>query len=116
MRDLSLRSFASFLIAFVTPLIYKLDSLRDLTIFMIFISSFEIISAVVRSAKSEGRTDPNIFIQITPSVVDPAASNPNGNRTLLVNGLWTLFIKGKPGFSNGPRSLPINPSLLTVSP
>ena len=116
MRDLPLRSFASFLIAFVIPLIYKLDFLRDLTIFMIFISSFEIISAVVRSAKSEGRTDPNIFIQITPSVVDPAASNPNGNRTLLVNGLRTFFIKGKPGFSNGPRSLPINRSLLTVSP
>ena len=49
---------------------------------MIFISSFEIISADVRSAKSKERTDLNIFIQITPSVVDPAASNPNGNRTL----------------------------------
>ena len=58
----------------------------------------------------------NIFIQITPSVVDHAAFNPNGNRTLLVNGLGTLFIKVKPVFSNGPRSLPINPSLLTVSP
>ena len=83
---------------------------------MIFISSFEIIGAVVCSAKSIGRTDINIFIQTTPSVVDPAASNPNGNRTLLVNGLRTLLIKGKPVFSNGPRSLPINPSLLTVSP
>ena len=116
MRDLPLRTFDSFLIAFVTSWIYKPDSLRDLTIFIIFISSFEIISAVVRSAKSKGQTDPKIFIQIAPSVVYPAAYKPNENRILLVNGLRTLFIKSKPVFSNGPRSLLINPSLLTVSP
>ena len=109
MRDLPLRSFASFLIAFVTPWIYKPDSLRDLTIFIILIFSFEIISAVVRSAKSKRRTDPKIFIQIAPPVVDPAASKPIENRILLVNGLRTLFIKSKPVFSNGPRSLLINP-------
>ena len=61
-----------------------------------------------------GRTDPKMFIQIAPSVVDPAASKPNRNRILLVNGLRTLLIKSKPVFSNGPRSLLINPSLLTV--
>ena len=115
MRDLPLRSFASFLIVFVTPWIYKPDSLRDSTIFIIFISSLEIISAVAGSTKSKGRTDPKIFIQIAPSVSDPAASKPNENIILLVNGLRTLFIKSKPVFSNGPRSLLINPSLLTVS-
>ena len=74
MKDLPLRSFASFLNAFATPWIDKPDFLTDLTIFTIFISSFEIISAVVRSAKSKERTDPKIFIEIAPSLADHAAS------------------------------------------
>ena len=31
--------------------------------------------------------------------------NPDGNKTLLANSLSTFFIKGKPVFSNGPKSL-----------
>ena len=46
--------FASFLIVSLTPFIYKPDSSRDLTIFMIsFIYLFEIINVVI--------SDPNIF-------------------------------------------------------
>ena len=37
------------------------------------------------------------------------AVNSNGIKTLLANGLSTFFIKDKPGFSNGPKSLPKNP-------
>ena len=40
---------------------------------------------------------------------DAAAFNPNGIKTLLANGLITLFINGNPIFSNGPRSLLRNP-------
>ena len=34
--------------------------------------------------------------------------NPNGIKTLLVNGLSTFPIKGKSVFSNGPKILPRN--------
>ena len=34
----------------------------------------------------------------------------NGIKTLLVSGLSTFFLKGDPVFSNGPNSLPKNPS------
>ena len=40
---------------------------------------------------------------------DDAAVSPNGIKTLLANGLITLFINGNPVFSNGPRSLPKTP-------
>ena len=43
------------------------------------------------------------------SAADAAAVNPNGTKTLLANGLITLFIKGNPVLSNGPKSLPRNP-------
>ena len=44
-----------------------------------------------------------------------AAVNPNGIKTLLANGLITLFINGNPVFSNGPRSLPRNrPDCITL--
>ena len=43
------------------------------------------------------------------SVADAAVVNPNGNKILLANGLITFFIKDKPNFSNGRRSLPKNP-------
>ena len=43
------------------------------------------------------------------SAVDAAAVNPKGIRTLLANGFITLFIRGNPVFSNGPKSLPKNP-------
>ena len=99
-------SFASFLIVSLTPFLNKPDSSRDLTIFMIsFISSFEIISIVTCEAKyEERRPDPNTFLRIAAS----AAANHNVIKTLLVNGLNTFFLKGKPIFSNGPKSLPRN--------
>ena len=52
---------------------------------------------------------PNIFLWIAASVVDIAAVNPNGIKMLLANRLSTFFIKGNPGFSNGPKSLLKNP-------
>ena len=51
------------------------------------------------------------FFGIAASVA--AAVNPYGNRTLLANSLSTFFIKGKPVFSNGPRSLSKNPPTVT---
>ena len=53
---------------------------------------------------------PNIFSWITASFADAAAVNPTGIKTLLANGLNTFSIKGNPVFSNGPKSLPKNPS------
>ena len=40
---------------------------------------------------------------------DAATVNPERNKTFLTNGLSAFPIKGKPVFSNGPRSLPVNP-------
>ena len=53
---------------------------------------------------------PNIFSWIAASFADAAAVNPTGIKTLLANGLNTFSIKGNPVFSNGPKSLPKNPS------
>ena len=65
-----------------------------------FISSLEIIVV----------SDPNIFLQIAViAITDAAAVNPNGIKTLFVNGLSTFTIKGYPVFSNGPKILPKNP-------
>ena len=36
---------------------------------------------------------------------------PNGTETLLVLGLRTFFVSGKPVFNNGPRILPRNPHI-----
>ena len=78
------------------------------------ISSFEIINVVVREAKSEGRVpDPNTFLWIAASVA-AAAVNYNGIKTLLANGLGTLFIKGNPVLSNGPKSISKNPPDCTI--
>ena len=68
---------------------------------MSFISSFDIISVVVRDRK--------IFFYIPTSAADAAAVNPKGIKTLLANGLITFFISGNPVFSNGPSNLPKNP-------
>ena len=43
-----------------------------------------------------------------------AAVNPNDIKILLANGLSTFFIKGKPVFNNGPRSIPKNPPNCTI--
>ena len=70
---------------------------------MSFISSFDIISAF--------DPNPKIFLCIPASAAAAAATaavNPNGIKTLLANGLITLFVNGSPVYSNGPRSLPRN--------
>ena len=43
------------------------------------------------------------------AAADACAVNPNGSKTLLANGFITLFVKGNPVFSYGPKSLPRNP-------
>ena len=82
-----------------------------------FISTLEII-VVVGFAKTEGLKasirghvpDQNIFLWITASVVDAAAVYPNGIKKLLPSGLSAFLFKGNLVFSNGPKSLPRNPS------
>ena len=93
---------ASYNIPGNSPFVSKLYSSGDLIIFMItFKSLFENTNAVVLT--------PNILSWIAASVADAAAANLNGIKTLLANGLSTFFIKGKPVFSNGRRSLPKSP-------
>ena len=55
--------------------------------------------------------DSKVFFWIAASVADAAAVNPIGIKTVLANGLSTFSVKGKPVFSNGPKSLPISPWL-----
>ena len=75
--------------------INKLDSLRDLIVFMIlFISSFETINVVM--------PDPKKFLQTAASIDDALAVNPNGIKKVLISGLSTFLIIGKPVFSNSP--------------
>ena len=70
-----------------------------------FSSSFEVIN-VVHFVKSEGHVpDPNIFLWIAGYVADPAAVNPNGIKKLSANVLSKIFIKCKPVFSDGPKSV-----------
>ena len=71
-----------------------------------FISSFEIICAVV--------PDPRIFFLTAASVADAAAVNLNGTKTLLANGVSTFFINGKPAVINGLRKLKNPPSWLVI--
>ena len=78
------------------------------------ISLFEVIS-VIRCAKSEScMPDPITFFQITASVADSSAFNLNGIKKHLADGLSSFFIKDKHVFSNGPKSLPRNPSNCTI--
>ena len=73
----------------------KSDSLSNL---IIIIRSFIFSSKIIVVTP-----DPNIFLWIAASVTDAAAVNPNGNKTLLANGLSTFPIKGNPVFNTGPR-------------
>ena len=73
------------------------------------ISSFDIISVVLCEAASNRWPDPKTFWCIPASYADAAAVNPNGIKTLLVNGLIIFSINGSPVFNNGPRVLPRNP-------
>ena len=69
---------------------------------MFFISSFEIISIVM--------AHPYIFfwvaVSVNPSGIKTAAVNPNGIKTHVANGLYALFINGKPAVNNGLRDPP----------
>ena len=70
-----------------------------------FISSLQIINVVILKAESEGRRTTTLskhFLWIAASVADDAAVCPNAIKTLLANGLNTLFLKGNPVLSNGP--------------
>ena len=80
-----------------------------MTVFVIsFISLFDIINVVVRFDKSKRWSEPLVFFWIAESVADATAVNHNGVETLLVNGLVTCLVKGKPILSNGPKSQPRN--------
>ena len=59
---------------------------------MSYISSFEIINAVIREFRSEGWPDPWFFFWIAKSVANIAANNPNGSKTLLAKGVSTLML------------------------
>ena len=78
---------------------------------MSFISSFDIISAVLLCEAESKRwwPDPKIFLCIPASAADAYAVNPRGIKKLLANGLITFFINANPVFSKGLRSLPRNP-------
>ena len=65
------------------------------------ISSFEIINAVI--------PDPKAFFWIDTPVADTSVVDPNGIKVLLVSGLSEFFLKGKPVYSNGSKSLSKNP-------
>ena len=56
----------------------------------------------------------NIFLYVPASAADIAAVNPNDIKMPLANELKTFLIKGKPIFSNGPKSLPRNPPDCTI--
>ena len=91
--------FASFLIVSLTRLINKSNRSSYLIIFMTsFTPSSEIINVVT--------PDLNFLLRITASVADSAAVHPNGFKKPLASGLSTFPITGKPGFNNGPKSLP----------
>ena len=47
-------------------------------------------------------------------VAGVAAANPNGIKTLLAHSFSLFFIKRKPVYSNGARSLPRNPPSCTI--
>ena len=68
------------------PFKNKPESSKDLTIFITSsISSFDIISVDVPDSK--------MFLCIPASAADAASVNHNGIKTLLANGLITIFIK-----------------------
>ena len=65
---------------------------------MSLISLLEIINIVLPHA--------NIFGWIVASVAYAAVVNPKGFKTFSASSVTTYFNKGKPVFSNGPKSLP----------
>ena len=102
-------SFASFLIVLQKLFNNKLDSSRDLFAFMTSsISWFQIIDVVLLIP------NPKIFLWIAASVSDAAIVNLNGINMPFANVLRTFFIKSKPVFSYGPRSLSKDPPNRTI--
>ena len=69
---------------------------------MSLISSFDVISIVI--------PDPKMFFWIAASVPDTVGIEPNCIKTLLTNVYRAPFIKGRPVFSNTPKTLLVNPS------
>ena len=61
------------------------------------------INAVVREAKFKWWPDPSIFFWIAASAGDIPYDKPNGIKTLLANGVSTLFIYHKPTIIDGKR-------------
>ena len=64
-------------------------------------------------AKKRRKNDNDPILRVLlciPASAADAAVNPKGIKTLLANGLVTLFINGNPLFSNGPKSLPRIPA------
>ena len=64
-------------------------------------------------AKQRRKNDDDPILRVLlciPASAADAAVNPKGIKTLLANGLVTLFINGNPLFSNGPKSLPRIPA------
>ena len=49
--------------------------------------------------------DLKTFFWIAASVINAAAVNPKGTKTLLANDIGTLFINGNPVLTDGPRKL-----------
>ena len=68
-----------------------------------FISLYGVISVVIFP-------NSNIFLCIPASATDAAAVYPKVIKTLLENGLITLFISSNSVFGNGPSNLPRNPT------
>ena len=52
--------------------------------------------------------DPSTFLWMAASIGYAAAVNSNSIKMLLANGFSQFPIKGNPGFSNRPKSLPKN--------
>ena len=102
LRNPAFCSFTSSLIVLLMTFVNKPNYLRDLTVFIIpFISLSEIINFVISHPKK-------FFFWIATSVVDAAAVNRNGFKTLSFNSCSTFFLKDKPVFSNDPKSLATN--------
>ena len=58
--------------------------------------------------------DAKTFIWIAPSVPDAAASNLNGIKALLANGVSKFFVNGKPAVINGLKQLRNSLSWLVI--
>ena len=87
-------SFITFLLKLFSRFFKRFNCFRN----VIHLSIWNFFNAVI--------PDPKIVFWIVASCADTAVVNPKSIRTLLVRGLRTFFIKGKPVLSNGPRSLP----------